>query len=259
MDLIKAVTNYFQPENGFKLNISSDVPSGSGLGGSSTMMVAMIAAVSNYVGKEMSPDEIAALAYELERNVIGLKGGKQDQYAAAYGGFNCMWFGRENTCIKHVDMDPDVVNELQMRSVLCYTKITRESANVINSQVESTKKGTNIDALDRSKELALDLYKALHAGDIENAGRILDESWKYKKQLSGDVSNKLIDKLYNGAMAAGAIGGKVSGAGGGGFMYFITRFDKKAAVTESLRKNGAEISNFMFEPNGVVSWRSNND
>ena len=259
MDLIKAVTNHFEVREGFDILIQSDAPAGSGLGGSSTMMVAMISAVSKWMGTEMDHDEIARLAYHLEREDIGLKGGKQDQYAAAYGGFNLMDIDSEGVKVRKLNIDDDVANELQYRSLLCYTGTSRESADIISSQIESFNRGENEKALDESKRLAKEIGKALTEGDIEEAGTLLHESWGYKKQFSEKISNETINKLYDIAISNGAIGGKVSGAGGGGFMYYICKYDKKAAVAQELQRHGVIVTDFMFDPKGVTSWRNRNE
>lgn len=259
MDLTKAVANHFEVKKGFDMFIQSDAPAGSGLGGSSTMMVAMIAAVSNWLGEDLSKDEIAKLAYRLEREDIGLKGGKQDQYAAAYGGLNLMDMDANGVRVQRVNIDKDVENELEYRSLLCYTGTSRESANIITSQIESFNKGDNERALDESKRLAREIGQALLRKDIEKAGVLLHESWEYKKQFSEKITNSSIDKLYETAIESGAIGGKVSGAGGGGFMYYICEYDKKAKVAQELKKLGAVVTDFMFDPNGVTSWRSRNE
>ena len=258
-DLIKAVTNHFGIREGFDIVIESDVPAGSGLGGSSTMMVAMISAVSKWRRLDMDKDEIARLAYTLEREVIGLKGGRQDQYAAAYGGFNIMEMDAKGVKVRKLQISDDVKNELQYRSLLCYTGTSRESADIISSQIESFNKGNNEKALDESKRLAVEIGKALVDGDIEEAGTLLHESWGYKKQFSEKISNQTINDMYDIAVNSGAIGGKVSGAGGGGFMYFICKYDKKAAVARELHKHGAKVTDFMFDPKGVTSWRSKNE
>ena len=259
MDLIKAVTNHFGVKDGFNIMIESDAPAGSGLGGSSTMMVAMISAVSKWLSVEMDRKEIANLAFHLEREDIGLKGGKQDQFAAAYGGFNLMDIDSEGVRVQKIDIDDYVANELQYRSVLCYTGTSRESADIISSQIESFGRKENEKALDESKRLAKEIGKALTDGDIEKAGALLHESWGYKKQFSEKISNEAIDRLYSLAMASGAIGGKVSGAGGGGFMYFICEYDKKAIVAQELQRHGAIVTDFTFDSKGVMSWRSRNE
>ena len=256
MDLAKAVANHFEIEEGFNIDIHSDVPAGSGLGGSSTMIVAIIAAVAEWQGKKLSKQKIAELAYHLEREDIGLKGGKQDQYAAAYGGFNLLDVG-ETVKVNPVKIDADVINELQCRSVMCFTGMSRESAKVIDSQIKSFNTGQNVKALYESKRLAKEISDTLVKGNIDDAGALLHESWEYKKKFSDSISNKHIDSLYNAAISKGAIGGKISGAGGGGFMYFICKYDRKVDVLQELKKRGAEVTDFMFEPHGVTTWRSN--
>ncbi len=259
MDLIKAVTNYFEVTDGFKLFLQSEAPPGSGLGGSSTVIVSIIAAMCEWQNIKLTSSEMAKLAYTLEREDIGLKGGKQDQYAAVFGGFNFMQFGVDKVNVNRVRIDNDTINELQYCSLLCYLGNTRESADIIESQVSKFNKGQNEEALDKTKELATEMYVAMERGDIHRAGEILDEGWVYKKQFSSKVSNPLIDSMYDVAKNAGAIGGKVSGAGGGGFMYFICEYNRKYNVAQELGKMGAKVTDFMFEPQGVTSWRYPNE
>ncbi len=259
MDLIKAVTNHFDITDGFKMFLQSEAPPGSGLGGSSTVIVSIIAAICKWKGIKLTSHEMAELAFRLEREDIGLKGGKQDQYAAVFGGFNFMEFKRTGVSVNRVRMDQDTINELQYCSLLCYLGSTRESAGIIDSQVQKFNKGQNIDALDKTKELADSMFDSMERGDIYTAGQILDESWSYKKQFSSKVSNPEIDAMYAAAKAEGAIGGKVTGAGGGGFMYFICRYDRKYNVAKELIKMGAKVTDFMFEPQGVTSWRYHNE
>ena len=220
------------------------------------MIVAIIAAIAEWLGKKMDKYEMANLAYKLEREDIGLKGGKQDQYASVFGGFNLIDFGKD-VKVNPVTIDQKIIDELQCRSVMCFTGMSRESAKIIDTQIKSFNSGQNIDALNESKKLAKKMSEEMQKGNIDSAGELLDESWQYKKQFSSSVSNRNINSLYSGAKAKGAIGGKVSGAGGGGFMYFICKYDKKPSVVQELKKRGAEVTDFMFEPNGVVTWRSN--
>ena len=204
----------------------------------------------------VSKTEMAALAYHLEREVIGLGGGKQDQYAAVFGGFNSLKIDRNGVNVLPARISPDIIYELQCRSVMCFTGTTHDSAAIIDTQVKSYKEGKNDLALDHSKDIAVRLRSALRHGEIDVVGNLLAESWEYKKKFSDKVSNPVLDNFYNTAIKAGAIGGKVSGAGGGGFMYFVTDYDKKSNVSKALAKAGATISEFNFEPEGVVSWRS---
>ncbi len=259
MDLIKAVTNHFDIKDGFKMFLQSEAPPGSGLGGSSTVIVSIIAAICEWQNIRMSSHEMAKLAYKLEREEIGLRGGKQDQYAAVFGGFNLMKFGPSDVDVNRVIVSEDILNEFQYSSLLCYTGTPRESAKIIESQVKSFNKGDNEIALDKSKEIAIDMASALEKGDIVKVGELLDLSWSYKKQFSSKISNPLIDKFYDVAKKTGAIGGKVSGAGGGGFMYFICEYNRKYNVAQELQKLGASVMDYMFEHRGVVSWRYPND
>ncbi len=255
MDLVKAVTNHFEIKEGFKMLLQSDAPPGSGLGGSSTVIVAAIAAVAEWIGENLTSHEMSELAYVLEREDIGLKGGRQDQYAAVFGGFNLMRFRHDGVDVNRIKIREKTINELQCRSVLCYTGNTRESANIIESQVKSFEKGDNEEALDRSKEIAENMASALEKGDLDETGRLLDLGWRYKKQFSDKITNPKIDKLYDAAMSAGAVGGKVSGAGGGGFMFFICEYDKKFKVSQELTRCGAIVTDFMFDDKGVSAWK----
>lgn len=174
MDLIKVVTNHFQITDGFKMFLQSEAPPGSGLGGSSAVIVSIIAAVCRWRGIRMTPKEMAELAIKLEREKIGLKGGKQDQYTAVFGGFNVMKFGPKGVDVNRVRVDDDIANELEYRSVLCYTGTSRESADVISSQIKNLESGQNVEALDATKSLVGPMSDALSRGDINEAGKILD-------------------------------------------------------------------------------------
>jgi len=186
MDLIKTVANYFfdskgyEPK-GFNLTIRSDVPAGSGLGGSSTMIVSMIGALANWLDVDMSKMEMAQLAYHLEREVIGLKGGTQDQYAAVFGGFNSLKIDKSGVNVLPARISPDVVNELQCRSVMCFTGMTHDSAAIIDTQVKTYKEGKNDEALDKAKDIAIKFRSFMRHGNIDDCGHLLGESWEYKK------------------------------------------------------------------------------
>ena len=258
MDLIKAVTNYFGITDGFQMFLQSEAPPGSGLGGSSTVIVSIIAAVCEWQGIRLTSREVAQLAYKLEREDIGLKGGKQDQYAAVFGGFNFMTFGK-SVEVHRVRVREDTANELQYCSLLCYLGSSRDSASIIESQVTKFNQGQNEEALDRTKELAVEMSIAVERGRIREAGEILDQGWYHKKRFSDKITNPSIDRMYDAAKGAGAIGGKVTGAGGGGFMYFICEYDRKYDVAKELGKLGARTVDFVFEPRGVISWRYPNE
>ena len=256
LDLAKAVANHFDIKEGFDMFIHSEAPPGSGLGGSSTVIVAILKAVTEWQNIVMDKHEMAALAYHLEREILGLKGGKQDQYAATFGGFNRMDFDRYGVTVRPLDVSQDTIEELQYCSLLCYTGKSRESADIIESQVKSFQDGTNEDALDAAKGLAIELSDALVKGNIPLVGELLGETWEQKKRFSNKISNHMIDAMYKTAISNGAYGGKVSGAGGGGFMYFICEYDKKHIIAKELSRWGVRVTDFMFEPNGAISWRA---
>ncbi|MBO4798199.1 MAG: kinase, partial [Candidatus Methanomethylophilaceae archaeon] len=256
MDLVKVVANHFSIKNGFRMDIESEAPPGSGLGGSSAVIVSIVSAVCRWIGRTMGKEETAKLAYDLERKELGLTGGRQDQYASVFGGFNLMRFRGDDVTVDNVPVSEEIMSELQSRSVLCYTGSTRESADVIDSQIKSFRKGDNEKALDASKDLAVGMAETLRRGDITETGSILHQSWQLKKQFSEKITNPMIDRMYESAKSAGAIGGKVSGAGGGGFMFFICKYNRKYDVAKALQKTnpGAKVVDFMFQREGVKSW-----
>ena len=255
LDLIKAVLNHFEVAEGFDMFLHCDAPPGSGLGGSSTVMVSLIGAVSEWLNKPLSQYEIARLAYVLEREELGFAGGKQDQYSAVFGGFNFMEFRGSETIVTPLRIRTEVLNELHYHMLLCYTGKTRESANIIQDQQRGYRSGQNREALDSAKSLVFETKDALMKGEILRIGQLLHESWEQKKRFTSHITNSRIDKIYETARANGAIGGKISGAGGGGFMFFICEYDRKYRVAEELQKLGAEAVNFNFDKHGLQTWR----
>ena len=257
MDLAKGVIRKLHKKGGFDLYTHSDAPPGSGLGSSSAMVVALIGAFREWMMIPLGDYDISHLAYEIERKDIGISGGKQDQYAAAFGGFNFMEFEGEQVIINPLRVKPEVVNELQYNMLLCYTGGTRLSAKIIDSQMRnfvSGNKGT-VQAMDRLKQGAVDMKRALLTGKLDEFGELLDYGWKQKKRMSDQISTPAIDEMYEEATKAGAIGGKITGAGGGGFLMIYSRFDKKHKVAERLEKLGGEIVDFQFEDKGLQTWR----
>ncbi|MBO4356970.1 MAG: kinase [Candidatus Methanomethylophilaceae archaeon] len=251
-DLVRSVVNHFQITQGFKVYVRSDVPPGSGLGGSSTLMVAIIKAFSEWKKIKMSKHEIASLAFHLEREDIGLGGGKQDQYAAAFGGFNMMYFTKDGVDVRPVRLKDSVLQELQERSLLCYTGRSRESATIIEEQVKDLKNDiSKEEAYEESKRLAMSISRALRLKDIDGAAALLNLAWEQKKKFTSKISNPRINELYKTAMDNGALGGKVSGAGGGGFMFFICAPGKRERVCKRLEAKGAEVLQFKFDDRGA--------
>ena len=256
LDLIKAVVRSFKVRRGADLWVHSDAPPGSGLGSSSTLVVALIGVMSEWLRQPLSSYEVAELAYRIERVDMRLAGGRQDQYAAAFGGFNFIEFHRDSTLVNALRVRPEVITELEYRLLLCYMGQTRQSAQIIERQVESYREGksTTVEALHRLKAETLEMKRALLTGDIDAMGELLHQAWENKKQLDHAISNSHVDRLYQLARQQGAIGGKMPGAGGGGYFLFLTRFDRKHRVAAALERQGGQVVPFNFENRGLTTW-----
>jgi D-glycero-alpha-D-manno-heptose-7-phosphate kinase len=256
LDLIKAVVRALKVRGGADLWSHSDAPPGSGLGSSSTMVVALIGCISEWHGRPLTGYEVAELAYRIERVDLGLAGGRQDQYAATFGGINFIEFHRDATVVNPLRIRPDVLNELQYRLLLCYMGHTRESARIIERQTRSYREGKSqvVTALDHLKAATLEMKKALLLGDVDAIGELLHQAWRDKKRLDAGISNRHVDRLYQLARREGALGGKMPGAGGGGYFLFLTRFDRKHRVAAALERQGGQVVPFSFENRGLTTW-----
>ncbi|MCU0861850.1 MAG: kinase, partial [Methanomassiliicoccales archaeon] len=172
-------------------------------------------------------------------------------------GFNLMEFRRDETIVTPLRIKGDVLNELHYHLLLCYTGRTRDSAGIIESQRSGMRQGRPqvIEALDSAKRLAVETKDALMRGDIRRIGELLHESWEQKKRFTQHITNEHIDRIYSTAMRSGAIGGKISGAGGGGYMFFICEYERKHEVARALAEMGAGAQNFSFDKYGLQTWR----
>lgn len=242
----------------FELTTQMDVPSGSGLGTSSTLVVAILGAYVEWLNLPLGKYDIARLAYEIERIDLGLAGGKQDQYAATFGGVNFMEFLSDDRVIVNPLSIPDnILNEWALNTVLLFTNKRRESARIIEEQMANVKKKNNdsVEAMHRVKEEAFRMKKSLLQNNLKDLGPALNTSWVNKKKMAGGISNPYIDELYETAIAAGATGGKISGAGGGGFMFFYCPGNTRYAVEEALLGlQIGEIYDFEFSQGGLTTW-----
>jgi D-glycero-alpha-D-manno-heptose-7-phosphate kinase len=256
LDLIKAAVKAMKVRRGADLWVHVDAPPGSGLGSSSTLVVALIGVLGAWLRRPLTGYEIAELAYRIEREDLGLAGGMQDQYAASFGGFNFIEFNRDSTVVNPLRIRPDVVNELEYRLLLVYMGQTRQSAHIIERQTAAyrARRAPVVAALHELKRQTLDMKKALLLGDLDGFGELLDEAWRRKKRLDSGISNSRIDRLYQLARREGAIGGKMPGAGGGGYFLLLTRFDRKHRVAAALEKHGGQVVPFQFEPHGLQTW-----
>jgi D-glycero-alpha-D-manno-heptose-7-phosphate kinase len=240
-----------------KLTTYADAPAGSGLGTSSTMVVCILQAYSEWLQLGLGEYEIAHAAFEIERLELGLAGGKQDQYAAAFGGFNFIEFGaNDKVLVNPLRVRDWVVRELEASTVLYYTGQSRESAQIIQQQIDNTKAGntSSVGAMLTLKQDAIAMKEAILRGDLQQYARILGRSWSAKKQMATGISNAEIDAVFESAMTAGALAGKISGAGGGGFMMFFVPPERRMGLLRELTRFPGRIMNFHFTGDGAQSW-----
>jgi D-glycero-alpha-D-manno-heptose-7-phosphate kinase len=242
----------------FKLTTFADAPAGSGLGTSSTMVVCIIQAFSEWLSLGLGEYEIAHLAYEIEREELKLAGGKQDQYAAAFGGFNFIEFGpgSDRVLVNPLRIKEWIRNELEASTVLFYTGQSRESAKIIELQIKSMKTNSpvSVAAMLALKQDAVSMKEAILRGDLARYAEILRHSWAVKKKLAVSVSNPHLDAIYDDAIKAGALAGKLSGAGGGGFFMFFVPPNNRMTLVRELEKRVGQVINFHFTAIGVQSW-----
>lgn len=261
--LIKGVYNrlmrdFALPLVAFRITTYNDAPAGSGLGTSSTMVVAILKAFVEWHGLPLGDYEIARLAYEIERKELGLSGGKQDQYAAAFGGFNYMEFLQDDMVIVNpLKVKRWIIDELEASILLYFTGRSRYSAAIIDQQIKNTADGrrTQIEAMHRVKQSAKDMKLAVLKGDMREFARVLGKAWEDKKLQSDVVSNPMIEQAFAVAIAAGALCGKVSGAGGGGFIMFFVEPTKKRAVQQALAQLDGYTMPFNFTEGGAHGWK----
>lgn len=240
----------------FRIASYVDVPPGSGLGTSSTLVVSILGAFVEWLKLPLGEYDIARLAYEIERVDLGMSGGKQDQYAATFGGFNFMEFNKENVIVNPLRIRNRYADELAHNLVLYYTDTSHVSAEIIEEQQKNVraKNSQSIEAMHKLKEQAVQMKEALLRGNIDRIGEILDFGWRYKKQMASSITNPRIDGIYNAAKEAGASGGKISGAGGGGFMFFYCPGVTRYAVVEALQRFGGKAKRYEFVNEGLKTW-----
>ena len=246
------------PLQGFRITTYNDAPAGSGLGTSSTMVVAIVKAFAEWMSLPLGDYEIARLAYEVERKDLGLAGGKQDQYAASFGGFNFMEFLQNDMVIVNpLKVKRWIVDELESSLVLFFTGKSRSSAAIISEQQKNTSSGNKdaVEAMHRIKQSAVEMKNAILKGDIEEVARIMGQAWEDKKKMATSITNPVIQEAMDTALASGALAGKVSGAGGGGFIMFILPPEKKIPVCTALSKLQGTVMPFQFSDHGVKGWK----
>ncbi len=262
LDLLKGVYNriqkeYGMPTTGFRLSTFVDAPAGSGLGTSSTLVVAILGAFVEMLKLPLGDYDIAHLAFVIEREDLALAGGKQDQYAATFGGVNFMeFYGGDKVIVNPLRIRSEYLHELENNLVLYFTATSRESASIIKEQVKNVndKNEKSIEAMHHLKDQAKMMKEALLKGRLNEFGEILDYGFQQKRQIANNISNTTIESIYTAAKNAGATGGKISGAGGGGFMVFYCPGNTRHSVIETLRTFGGEIKQYSFTTHGLTTW-----
>lgn len=258
LDLAKAALQKLAgpKSKGCDLFLHSDAPPGTGLGSSSTIVVTLVGLLRESMNLPLTNYEIADLAYTIERKDLGIDGGLQDHYAATFGGFNLIEFHAGQVIVNPLRVSQDIVNELEHNLLLCYTGKTRQSDHIIEDQTTRYTKGEHdtVEGLRQQKQLAIEMKNCLLQRRLRKFGELLDEAWYAKKKLSPKITTPEIDELYSEARRLGAIGGKITGAGGGGYMLLYCLFESKHKVAGRLKAMGSQVTEFAFEFHGLQTW-----
>lgn len=253
----RVVKDFAKKSLAFKLSTYVDAPPGSGLGTSSTLVVAILGAFAEWLGLPLGEYDLAHLAFEIERVDLKMAGGKQDQYAATFGGVNFMEFFKEDKVIVNpLRIHDKYLDELAHNLILYHTETSRLSSRIIEQQSQNVmKKNTRtIEAMHKLKEQAIMMKEAILKGELDKIGEILDFGWQYKKHMASGITNPFIDEVYKTAIKHGATGGKISGAGGGGFMFFYCPGLTRSTVVEALKKFGGQTKRYEFTSKGLTTW-----
>ena len=257
-ELFKGILNVLNVKDGFNIIIYSELPAGSGMGGSSSLSVALIGALNRYYKLEFTKHDIAQKAYEIERIELKQKGGYQDQFAAAYGGFNFVDFTK-TVSVTPIKTTEETLNELHFRLILCYVGGSHFSSDIQDEVLRGYKfeKKSYMDAMQDLKNVAHSMESIIESNDLSRLnkfGELLHQGWLVKKSLSSKISNKNIENFYLISRKLGVLGGKLLGAGGGGHLLLFSDQSKKYGIIKELEKIGGKIVNFHFNPKGLEVW-----
>jgi D-glycero-alpha-D-manno-heptose-7-phosphate kinase len=252
LGLAKAVLREFGDYAGLDLFLSSQVPPGTGLGSSGAVAVCMVAALAAWQGRQMNNIEIAEMACDIGINKLNLPSGKQDEYGSALGGLNQVIFTADETRIQPVDLPSELMATLQRRMLLFFTGKSRDSGNILRKQSNASQQqdAATLERMHQIKALGLEMVDALKQHDLDAFGDLLHQSWLQKRGVMADISNSVIDQAYAAARENGALGGKIAGAGGGGFMMVYCHEDQQAAVTQALQALNLSRMDFRFDFEG---------
>ena len=259
MDLAKAAIDRIGLDGGIDMDIESEAPAGSGLGGSSALVTAIAAGLAMLGTHDYSADELARLTYAIEREDLGISGGWQDQYAAAHGGLNLIEFAGAGVSVSPVRVDDAVLARLRANLLLCYTGYVRRNAGLIDAQIALYRSGREEARLGMKQlsEMAYAMRDSLEAGDPDRLGTMLRDAFEAKKRINPHIAEHTpIDAMLAHAQEAGASGGKICGAGGGGYLLLYCLPERQGAVRESLERLGGQFAPFVLWPDGVGARRA---
>lgn len=252
--LPRAVLHSFGIERDISLFLASEVPPGTGLGSSSAVAVALVAAAGGYLRRHLTRRDVAEMACHVELVKLRAPIGKQDQFASAFGGCNAITFDREAVRVERVAAPGDALRQLERRLLLFFTGTARDSATILKDQQQASSRGDSetLEGLHRIRAAAQSCRECLESGDLDGIGRLLDEGWRQKRRLVAGITNPRIDQIYKAALDFGALGGKITGAGGGGFLLLYCHESKQAALTRRMESLGLRRMDFHFETQGVT-------
>ncbi len=263
-DMMKGIYNrivkdFVDKPLSFTLTCALEVPFGSGLGTSSTLAVAILGAYTEWLSLPLGEYDLAYLAYQIERIDLAHAGGKQDQYAAAFGGFNFMeFYADDKVIVNPLRIRNEIINELSNNMLLYYTNSSRNSGDIIAKQQKNVKeqKPKSIEAMHRIKDQAYEIKEAILKNNLDEIGHILHRGWTYKREMADGISTPLFEEIYNTALAAGSIGGKISGAGGGGYVFFYCPGNTRFSVAKALENLGGRVQPYFFTKKGLETWQT---
>jgi len=254
--LIQSLLFVVQPKYGFELCLHSDFPLGSGLGGSATISAAVLGCFNMLRRDQWNQHEIAEIAFQAERLHLGISGGWQDQYAAVFGGFNFIEFNADENIVHPIRIQPDIGVELEESLILCDTGIDHHSGNIHDNQRKTMESLTVRKMVQENVKLSYETRNHLLRGELDKFGKCLDVAWRLKRNFSDKITNDHIDSIYDGALINGAIGGKLLGAGGGGyFLFYVTPFERPRLINY-LETQNLKVQPFRFESEGLRTWKS---